>query len=80
MILGNNRKHHPAVRILKRIFALFLLLVLLLVVYLSTIGFPKWLVTEITHRINVGIFVLNAGSMKLAPFKGVIVNNAQINN
>ena len=49
--------------------ALLFLLILGVVLYLSTIGFPDRLVQAVTKRVSAGNFVLNADSMRLVPLR-----------
>lgn len=64
-------------RIFSRILGTLVILVLASTLYLSTVGFPDWLVAKVTGRTNAGSFVLNAGSMKLDPLRGFVVNDVR---
>ena len=65
-------------RILSGILAALVVLILVSLLYLSTVGFPTWLVTKLTGRISTGSFVLNAGSIKLDPRLGLVLNDTHI--
>lgn len=64
-------------RILVGILFFLFFLVIDSVLYLSTVGFPDWLVSKLAERISSESFVLSASSIKLDAFRGLVVNDAR---
>lgn len=65
-------------RMLVRIFLYPVILLIVAVLYLSTFGFPPWLIRELQGRIPTGDFMIEAEVVKIDVIRGVVLEQVKL--